>query len=135
VQRAFRNLQFSCIINQHGLVSVQRFYIYAERGLSRKRVSVWIYGGRLHIEHQQTLLARYLCRIDRRQRRSKAVYRPQIFRILFVSPQLELFELDEEQWRKAWLRPPYVYRHARGSLARQFPLLGLDILVWLVLFR
>lgn len=39
----------------HGLVSVQRFYIYAHRGLARERVAVWIYEGRLHIEYQQTL--------------------------------------------------------------------------------
>lgn len=39
------------IINQHGLVSVQRFYIYAERSLAKKRVAVWNYEGRLHIEY------------------------------------------------------------------------------------
>jgi hypothetical protein len=110
---------------------VQRFYIYAERGLARKRVAVWIYEGRLHIEYQQTLLARYLCRIDRRRRKLKSVSRPQIYRTLFVSPQLELFELDEEQWHRAWLRPPYVYRNAKDSLAKQLSLLGLEFALWL----
>jgi hypothetical protein len=42
-------------------VSVQRFYVYAERGLSRQRVSVWICEGQLHIEYRETLLARYQC--------------------------------------------------------------------------
>jgi hypothetical protein len=60
LRQAFRHLQFPRVVNRHGLVSVQRFYIYAERGLARKRVAVWIYEGRLHIEYQQTLLARYL---------------------------------------------------------------------------
>jgi transposase InsO family protein/transposase len=131
LRQAFRHLQFPRVVNRHGLVSVQRFYIYAERGLARKRVAVWIYEGRLHIEYQQTLLARYLCRIDQRRRRLKSVSRPQIYRTLFVSPQLELFELDEEQWRRAWLRPPYVYRNAKDSLAKQLPLLGLEFALWL----
>jgi hypothetical protein len=30
--------------------SLQRFYIYAERGLARQRVLVWLYEGRLHLE-------------------------------------------------------------------------------------
>ena len=37
-------------VNRYGFVSVQRFYIYAEDGLSRKRVSIWIYEGELSIE-------------------------------------------------------------------------------------
>ena len=43
-------IQFVRIVNQHGVVSVQRFYIYAERGLAHKRVSIWIHQGKLHIE-------------------------------------------------------------------------------------
>lgn len=36
-------LQFPRTVNQHGCVSVQRFYIYAERGLAKHGVAVWIY--------------------------------------------------------------------------------------------
>jgi putative transposase len=128
---AFRHLQFPRIVNQHGLVSVQRFYIYAERGLAKHRVAVWIYENRLHIEYQQTLLARYRSKIDRRRKALKSVSRPQIFATPFASPQLELFELDEAEWRRAWLRPPYHYRQPQGPLANQLPLLGLKILLWL----
>jgi hypothetical protein len=122
------------IVNRHGLVSVQRFYIYAERGLARHRVAVWIYENRLHIEYQQTLLARYQSKIDRRRKALKSVSRPQIFATLFASPQLELFELDEEHWRWAWLRPPYGYRQSQGPLAKQLPLLSLELALWSFLF-
>lgn len=47
LQRALRHLQVERVVNLHGYVSVQRFYIYAERGLSRRRVSVWLYDRRL----------------------------------------------------------------------------------------
>jgi hypothetical protein len=70
--------------------SVQRFYIYAERGLARQRVSVWLYEGRLHIEYQQTMLAQYAYRYDRKHKRLRAVDQPQIERTVFADPQLEL---------------------------------------------
>jgi hypothetical protein len=132
LRRAFRHLQFPRIINQYSLVSVQRFYIFAHRVLARQRVAVWIYEDRLHIEYQQTVLARYKATLDRRRKSLKSVSRPQIYSTPFVSPQLELFELDEEQWRRAWLRPPYVYRQPQGALARQPPLVGLDFLLWII---
>ena len=134
LRRAFRHLQFPRIINRQGLVSVQRFYIYAHRGLARQRVSVWIYEGRLHIEYQQTLLARYQATIDRRRKRLKAVSQPQIYPTPFVSPQLELFELDEAEWQRAWVRPPYGHRPIQGPLATQLPLWVLECWLWLCLF-
>lgn len=47
LQRLFREVQFTRTVNRYGFVSIQRFYLYAERGLSRKRVSIWIYEGQL----------------------------------------------------------------------------------------
>lgn len=130
---AFRHLQFPRVVNRHGLVSVQRFYIYAERGLSRQRVAVWIYEGRLRIEHQQTLLARYSCVVDRRQKTLKSVSRPKLYRTPFASPQMELFELDDKQWRKVLRRPPYSPRKSQEALARQLALLGLEFVLLLTL--
>lgn len=134
LQRAFRHLQFPRLINQHGLVSVQRFYIYAHRGLAHERVAVWIYEGRLHIEHRQTLLARYKVTVDRQQKRLKKLSQPQFYQTPFVSPQLELFELDEAEWQRAWLRPPYIHRQVQEPVAAQLPLLALKSLLWVWLF-
>src|SRR5262249_55980209 len=79
--RALRHLQVERLVNRAGYVSVQRFYLYAERGLSRQRVSVWLYDGRLHIAHQQALLAQYAYRAERRGKRLQAVDRhPQLYR-------------------------------------------------------
>jgi hypothetical protein len=49
-----------------GFISIQRFYIYAEPGLSRQRVAIWIYEGQLHIEYRETLIARYRGRTSSR---------------------------------------------------------------------
>lgn len=133
LRRLFRHLQFPRTVNQYGCVSVQRFYIYAEQGLAKQRVSVWIYEDRLQIEYQQTPLARYQCRLDRRQKALTAVSQPQLYPTPFVSPQLEFFELDDEQWLKVHPRAPYARRPAPASLARQLPLLSLEIGLWLFL--
>ncbi len=101
----FRSLQCVRTINRFGFVSVQRFYIYAERGLARHRVSIWIYENRLHIEYEHTQLARYRYAYNRKRKRLADVSEPTLYTTAFASPQLELFELDHEQWLKVHPRP------------------------------
>lgn len=113
LQGALRHLQVERVVNLRGYVSVQRFYLYAERGLSRRRVSVWLYDGRLHIAHQDFLLARYAYQYDRKARRLRLVEQPQLHRTPYASPQLELWELDDDQWQKVARRP--YERHPRPN--------------------
>ncbi len=116
--RALRLLHVERVVNHAGYVSVQRFYLYAERGLARQRVSIWLYDGRLHLAYQQALLAQYTYRAERRGRRLRAVGpQPQLYRTIYASPQLELWELDEAQWRKVWERPPRRERPVRAPEA------------------
>jgi transposase InsO family protein/transposase len=122
LQRALRHLQVERVVNQRGYVSVQRFYMYAERGLARARVSVWLYDGRLHIAHQETLLAHYSYQYDRRARRIRGVSEPHLHRTGYASPQLELWELDDAQWRKVLPRPYVRQAHPLDSGARQLAL-------------
>ena len=61
LHQLFGAVQFLRTVNRYGFVSVQRFYLYAEQGLSRQRVAIWIYEGELRIAYQATLLARYRC--------------------------------------------------------------------------
>jgi transposase InsO family protein len=49
----FGRVQFLRTVNPYGFVSIQRFYIYAEQGLSRQRVAVWLYEGHLRIEYRE----------------------------------------------------------------------------------
>jgi hypothetical protein len=121
LRRLFGEVQFLRMVNRYGFVSVQRFYIYAEPGLSRQRVAIWVYEGELRIEYQETLLARYRCAYDQRQRRRQDVSHPLLDQTPFASPQLELLELDEAQWikvqQRAWsLRPRQVRQMAEQLL-------------------
>ena len=100
-----------------GFVSIQRFYIYAEQGLSRQRVAVWIYEGQLRIEYRETLLARYRCAYDPRQKRLREVSHPLVYHTMFASPQLELIELDDTQWLKIQQRA--FTRRTQRRMARE----------------
>ena len=114
LQRALRHLQVERVVTLRGYVSVQRFYLYAERGLSRRRVSIWLREGWLHIAYQEAILAQYAFRYDRKARRLQAVDTPCLLKTPYGSPQLELWELDDEQWHKI-TRRPYERRPVRPA--------------------
>jgi hypothetical protein len=105
LRELFGRTEWLRTINRYGFVRVQRFYLYAESGLSRQRVSIWIYEGELSIMYQQTLLARYQCDYDQKYRQLQAIRQPTLYTTAFRSPQLELIELDDEQWSKFQRRP------------------------------
>jgi transposase InsO family protein len=44
LRQLFGRADFVRTVHRYGFISVQRFYVYAESGLSRKHVSIWIYG-------------------------------------------------------------------------------------------
>ena len=130
----FGRVQFLRTVNPYGFVSIQRFYIYAEQGLSRQRVSVWIYEGQLRIEYRETLIARYRCAYDQRQKRLCEVSHPMLYHTVFASPQLELLELDDTQWSKVQQRALQRRTPRRRILGEQLLLAGLEISALLFLY-
>ena len=135
LRQLFGRAEFLRTVNRYGFVSVQRFYIYAESGLSRQRVSIWIYESQLSIEYQKTLLAQYRCNYDRRQGQLQKVSEPTLYATPFISPQIELIELDDEQWRKCQRRPPRYYTRRITMFPQQLSLidLGTSALILLAL--
>ena len=135
LQQLFRRTEWLRTVNRYGFVSVQRFYIYAETGLSRQRVSIWIYEGQLSIEYQKTLLARYRCAYGPKQGQLQEVSEPTLYATLFTSPQLELIELDDAQWRKCQRRPSRLYTRRIAMGPHQLSLidLGTSALILLAL--
>jgi len=127
LQRLFGQVQFLRTVNPYGFISIHRFYIYAEQGLSRQRVSIWIAEGQLHIEYRETLLARYRCAYDLRRKRLREVSHPTVYRTVYASPQLELIELDDEQWRKIQQRCLFRRPPSKPSIGAQLIFAGFEI--------
>ena len=125
LRELFGRTEFLRTVNRYGFVSVQRFYLYAENGLSRQRVSIWIYEGQLSIEYHKTLLARYRCNYDPKHGQLHEVSEPTLYTTAFRSPQLELIELDDEQWRKCQRRPLSTYTRRIARVPEQLSLLAL----------
>jgi transposase InsO family protein len=126
LRQLFGRVQFLRTVNPYGFVSIHRFYIYAEQGLSRQRVAVWIYEGQLRIEYRETLVARYRCAYDQRQKRLREVSHPMLYHTVFASPQLELIELDEAQWIKVQQRSFARRTKRRPAIGEQLLLVGLE---------
>jgi transposase InsO family protein len=125
LRQLFGRADFLRTVNRYGFISVQRFYVYAESGLSRKRVLIWIYEGELGIEYQQTIVARYRCDYDARCGELQGVSEPRLYTTAFTSPQLELIELGDEQWVKFQRRPPRTYTKRTAMMGQQLSLLDL----------
>jgi len=133
LRQLFGRTEFLRTVNRHGFVSVQRFYLYAENGLSRHRVSIWIYEGQRRIEYHQTLLARYRCDYDPKHGQLQDVSEPILYATPFTLPQLELIELDDEQWRKFQRRPSRNYTRHRAMVPEQLALIDLGASALLLL--
>jgi len=123
LRQVLRHLQFERSIRPNGYISVQRYYLYAERGLARHRVSVWLYENRLQIAYHDALVARYTAQYDRKRKRLRAVHTPVLYHTPYTTPQLELWDLDDAQWHKVLERPRQRRQHRRtAGWATQLPL-------------
>ena len=130
----FGRVQFLRTVNPYGFVHIQRFYLYAEQGLSRQRVAVWIYGGQLRIAYRETRIARYRCAYDQRQKRLREVSHPTLYHTVFASPQLELIEFDDAQWIKVQQRVSQRRMPGRTLLGEQLTLMGVETSILLCLY-
>ena len=65
---------------------------------------IWLYEGCLQIAYREALLAQYAYRWTANST-SSAIEQPQLYHTPFTDPQLGLWELDDEQWRKVLERP------------------------------
>ena len=92
-------------------------------------MSIWIYEGNLQIEYQEALLAQYHGDYDWHQNHLQEVSQPTLYRTPFVSPQLEMFELDDDQWVKVYQRAYHRQQKQVTRIAQQLPLASLEIAV------
>lgn len=89
LRRLFGEVQCLRMVNRYGFVRVPRLYIYAEPGLSRQRVALWVYEGARRIASQETRRASYRGAYDQRQRRLQDVRHPLRYQTRLASPPLE----------------------------------------------
>jgi hypothetical protein len=94
--------------------------------MTRYSVAVWISEGQLRIEYRATLVARYRCAYDQRQKRLRDGSQPMVYHTGFASPQLERIALDEAQWIKVQQRALQRRTPRRTPLGEQLMVAGLE---------
>lgn len=122
--RAFFSVRHTRTLDHLGYLALQRFRLYAEEGLARREVAVWVQEDALTVEYGGEALSRYEVECDAavgvgavgRLRRVKG---HTLFETSIASPEkpLKLFDLNqvlgEEGWIKALRLQEYAPRRPR----------------------
>jgi transposase len=106
LERAFFSTRFTRVLDSLGYARIRHWKIYAEEGLAKREVALWLGSEVLTVEYAGEPLARYDVEYSPRTKNLRKVKKPQLFKTSHrVSvAQLRLFELEalgEIGWLKA----------------------------------
>ena len=94
-------------LDTHGVLRFHDWKLYAERGLPKAPVTLWVYEGSLKVEYQAVTLATYSVEVDDDHRQVRQVSNPHLIQTPFRSPQLTLWTLGPDDWVFYWRAKPY----------------------------
>ncbi len=112
---AFNALRYSRRLGKLGYVRFRYWKLYAELGLERQPVAVWLYKAQLTIEFQDTQLARYTVEYQPDQKHFRDVSEPTVYETQYRSPQLPLWQFCDDAWLKIVRLPRLTVRTKRPS--------------------
>src|SRR5260370_32057030 len=92
-------------LDTYGLLRFHHWKLYAERGLPKAPVTVWVYDGSLKVEYQAVTLATYSVEVEDDHRHLRTVSNPHLVETPFRSPQLTLWTLSPDDWALYWRTP------------------------------
>lgn len=110
LRRVFYTTRFRRQVDRSGYVRFRHWRIYAEEGLSAAGVAVWLYEEQFLIVYDEQAVAQYTVEYQPGQHQFRDVTNPQLFDTHHRSPQLRLWELSDDEWRKAYRLPHYIAR-------------------------
>lgn len=113
LQRAFFSTRFIRILDVSGYARLKHWRIYAEEGLARREVALWLGAENLAVEFAGDTLARYDVQYSMSTKRLREVKKPRLFETPHRVIELRLFELKtlgESGWLKALRLEDYAPR-------------------------
>jgi putative transposase len=124
LRRAFFSTRFTRVLDASGYARLKHWRIYAEEGLARSEVALWLGAESLSVEFAGDTLARYDACYSARSNRLREVGRPRLFETVHrrapAQPRLfELMVLGDTGWLKALRKEEYALRKARRPQALQ----------------
>jgi len=100
LHRIFYTVRFDRVLDRAGYVRFRHWRLYAEDGLAREAVMVWLYADRLTVAYADQPLAYYRVRYAADGYTLEEVAEPELLATDFRSPQLSLWVLSEDEWLK-----------------------------------
>jgi putative transposase len=122
LSRAFFSTRFVRRLDASGYARVKHWRVYAEEGLARCEVAVWLGDGEMAVEYAGRTLSRYDVSLSRDAAKLEAVTNPRLFATPYRATQPKLFALDalgEGGWLKALKLAGYAARARRRPAALQ----------------
>jgi len=124
LRRAFFSTRFTRVLDASGYARLKHWRIYAEEGLARSEVALWLGAESLSVEFAGATLARYDADYSARLNRLREVGRPRLFETVHrrspAQPRLfDLVVLGEIGWLKALRKEEYAPRKPRRPQALQ----------------
>ena len=104
LSRAFFSTRFTRRLDVLGYARIRHWRVYAEEGLARCEVALWLGDGNLVVEHGGETLSRYDVSSSPGDRRLGSVTNPRLFATRHRSAQLKLFALEEALGEGGWLK-------------------------------
>jgi putative transposase len=127
MERILYATQFTRYLDKSGYIRFRDWRLYAEAGLAKKPVTVWIYTSTLKMEYQGNDLALYTVEWEEDNTHLKEVSNPRLIQTRYQSPQLALFELGPDDWLLFKKVPAYLPRKKRKRAEIvQLPFLELE---------
>ena len=132
LERAFFSTRFVRVLDASGYARIKHWKVYAEEGLARREVALWLGPDVLNVEFAGEPIARYDVRYSPRTDRLREAKKPRLFETAYrLNPaQPRLFGLEalgEGGWLKALKLDGYVPRSSRRPTMLQaalFPFLS-----------
>ena len=90
-------------LDASGYARVKHWRVYAEEGLARCEVAVWLGGGEMAVEYAGRTLSRYDVLLSR-DTMLEEVMNPRLFSTPHVAAQLKLFGLEDALGEAGWLK-------------------------------
>jgi hypothetical protein len=100
LHKIFHTTRFGRCLDRAGYVHFRRWKIYGEYGLAHQTATLWLTAENLTISFQDQPLAHYAASFSTDHKRLTNISEPQLVETGFRSPQLPLWELSHEEWRK-----------------------------------
>ena len=118
LERAFFSTRFTRVLNTSGYARLKHWKIYAEEGLARSEVTLWLGPEVLTVEFAGEPIARYDVEYSALTKNLRKVKRPKLFETSYrvAVAQLRLFELEElgeGGWLKVLRLEDYALRKPR----------------------